>query len=231
MGKTSRKNRPLQPAKVEEREKAAKPKGRLLAIEGTRGRDLDEAADGLVDTLGGESAGVARSCWDASNTFFELRLGKAKDIRPPARTVLLLYAADLLFRLRWEIRPALEEGHTIVAAPYLDTAVAFGLACGVSKDWLDELFHFAPKPDFTFRLKEKVKAGKKTKAVKNGKNGKALKSAHGFVEFSNALLGTNSRSWNSTQVNAAILKHFDGLEHRSEILRLRKKALKVLTKG
>ena len=41
------------------------------------------------------------------------------------RTLLLLYAADLAFRLRWEIRPALAEGHTVIAAPYLDTAFAF----------------------------------------------------------------------------------------------------------
>ena len=49
---------------------------------------------------------------------------------PPANPLLgrllLLYAADLAFRLRWEIRPALAEGYTVVAAPYVETAVAFG---------------------------------------------------------------------------------------------------------
>ena len=50
---------------------------------------------------------------------------------PSARTLLLLYAADLAFRLRWEIRPALAAGRTVVAAPYVDTAVAFGRAAGV----------------------------------------------------------------------------------------------------
>ena len=49
---------------------------------------------------------------------------------PSARTLLLLYAADLAFRLRWQIRPALAEGRTVVAAPYVDTAVAFGRAAG-----------------------------------------------------------------------------------------------------
>ena len=29
---------------------------------------------------------------------------------PSSRTLLLLYAADLAFRLRWEIGPALDEG-------------------------------------------------------------------------------------------------------------------------
>ena len=63
---------------------------------------------------------------------------------PSARTLLLLYAADLAFRLRWEIRPALAEGRTVVAAPYVDTAMAFGRAAGVPVGWLTNLFRFAP---------------------------------------------------------------------------------------
>jgi len=63
-----------------------------------------------------------------------------------ARTLLLLYAADLAFRLRWQIRPALAEGRTVVAAPYVDTALAFGRAAGLKPSWLMNLFRFAPRP-------------------------------------------------------------------------------------
>jgi hypothetical protein len=63
---------------------------------------------------------------------------------PSARTLLLLYAADLAFRLRWEIRPALAEGRVVVAAPYVDTAVALGRAAGLPSGWLTNLFGFAP---------------------------------------------------------------------------------------
>src|SRR4029077_14879611 len=63
---------------------------------------------------------------------------------PSARTLLLLYADDLAFRLRWEIRPALAAGTTVVAGGSVDTAMAFGRAAGVPVGWLTNLFRFAP---------------------------------------------------------------------------------------
>ena len=65
---------------------------------------------------------------------------------PSPRTLLLLFAADLAFRLRWEIEPALAEGKVVIAAPYIETAVAFGRATGISAGWLANLFGFAPRP-------------------------------------------------------------------------------------
>ena len=63
------------------------------------------------------------------------------------RTVSLVYAADLAFRLRWEIRPVLEAGGVVVASPYIETAVAFGSSCGLSEDWTRQLMRFAPAAD------------------------------------------------------------------------------------
>ena len=63
---------------------------------------------------------------------------------PSARTLLLLYAADLAFRLRWEISPALDEGRLVIAAPYVATPMALGQAAGLDPDWLADLFRFAP---------------------------------------------------------------------------------------
>ena len=85
------------------------------------------------------------SHWDASGVFHELAVAGDAAGRPSARTLLLLYAADLAFRLRWEIRPTLAEGRSVVAAPYVDTAVAFGRAAGLKAGWLAALFRFAPR--------------------------------------------------------------------------------------
>jgi hypothetical protein len=60
------------------------------------------------------------------------------------RTLSLVYAADLAFRLRWEIRPVLEAGGVVIAAPYIDTAAAFGAICGLDEEWLRRLMRFAP---------------------------------------------------------------------------------------
>src|SRR6185369_13644428 len=86
------------------------------------------------------------SHWDASGVFQELVVADSAAGTPSARTLLLLYAADLAFRLRWEIRPALAAGRTVVAAPYVATAIAFGRAAGVPVGWLANLFRFAPTP-------------------------------------------------------------------------------------
>ena len=107
--------------------------------------DLDRAARKVVKLVEGKpAAGLSR--FDSSNTFFELRMAKGKRGYAPPQTLVLLYASDLLFRLRWEIRPALAEGRTVVVAPYVQTVIGFGLAAGLARDWLEELFASRRRP-------------------------------------------------------------------------------------
>jgi hypothetical protein len=200
-----------------------KSKGRLLALEGVKGKELDRGSEKLAEMCGG----VPCSRFDASNTFFELRLGKVKRYYPPPRTLMLLYAYDLLFRLRWEINPGIAEGSTVVAAPYVETAIGFGMAMGLPKEWLDELFSFAPKPEVCFRVKEDPKV--KLKKKDHGHDG-GLKSANGFVEFCSSLLSVNSPNWDTVALRAGVLEHFDGLEEMGALLKLGKKLPKGLGK-
>ena len=118
--------------------------GKLVAVEGVNGRALREHARGVLSTIQRRRAGI--SVWDASGLFEELTAAGDDAGLPSARALLLLYAADLAFRLRWEIRPALDEGRVVVAAPYVDTAIAFGRAAGLPSVWLRDLFSFAPPP-------------------------------------------------------------------------------------
>ena len=115
---------------------------RLIAVDGTNGRALLASAQRMAPR-GGNIKGVSR--WDASGLFEQLLVAEGVAAASP-RTLLLLYAADLAFRLRWEIEPALLDGHHVVAAPYVDTAVAFGRASGLPLKWLDNLFRFARRP-------------------------------------------------------------------------------------
>ena len=116
-------------------------KAELIAVDG-----VDPAAV-LTDARAalGHPSGGGISKWDASGVFQELAVADKAAGAPSARTLLLLYAADLAFRLRWQIRPALAEGRTVVAAPYIDTALAFGRAAGLKPAWLANLFRFAPR--------------------------------------------------------------------------------------
>jgi hypothetical protein len=117
---------------------------RLIAIDGVNGTALMAMAKSLAAGARRERLGV--SVWDASGIFGEVVVAEEAAGLPSARTLVLLYAADLAFRLRWEIRPALDEGGRVAAVPYVDTAIAFGRAAGLDADWLADVFGFAPRP-------------------------------------------------------------------------------------
>ena len=120
-------------------------RGTLIAVDGIEAAEVVAAARAQMAAVPrARRAGV--SVWDASGVFDDLAVADPAAGIPSARTLLLLYAADLSFRLRWEIRPALAEGQVVAAAPYVETAVAFGRAAGLPAAWLKELFRFAPRP-------------------------------------------------------------------------------------
>lgn len=115
---------------------------RLIAVDGANGRALLAVAQRMAPTNG--AVGISR--WDDSGLFEQLIMAGDDISTASPRLLLLLYAADLAFRLRWEIEPALAEGRQVVAAPYTDTALAFGRACGLPAKWLNGLFRFARRP-------------------------------------------------------------------------------------
>jgi hypothetical protein len=216
--KQDRKKAKRKPRKPESGE--PKAAGKLLALEGTLGRELVKEAEHLRDLCNRASMQAGCSRWDASNTFYELGIGKAKHFSVPVKTLLLLYAADLLFRLRWEIRPALAEGQTVIAAPYLETAIAFGTAAGIAKDWLDELFSFAPKPDACLRIKEKTRLKKKQRK-------RGLSASAGFVEFGAKSLVESARTPEPAELRARMLEYLDAMEAEGNLRKLGKKLPKL----
>lgn len=129
--------------------------GRLIAIDGTRHKDIDAAAADVIAALEARGLEGAVSRFDASGLFGELAAAGRNGNHLSARTLTLVYAADLAFRLRWEIGPALEAGGIVIAAPYIESAVAIGAANGLDEEWLRGLLRFAIKPNFTARADEK----------------------------------------------------------------------------
>jgi hypothetical protein len=153
-------------------------RGLLIAVDGSRGPDVAAAARSLGRALrsGNADGGGGVSPWDSSGIFTDLDAADVDIPGPSARTLTLLYAADLAFRLRWQIGPAIEAGHSVVAAPYVESAKALGIAAGLPRRWLDELFRFAPRPDLSYHV--------------NTRGGRGSgRQAGGYVEcFSNALV-------------------------------------------
>lgn len=198
------------------------PRGQLIALDGTSGSFLGEECQRLAKLLGAEAAW---SSFDASNTFHELGMAKSKTLTPTPRVLLLLYVSDLLFRLRWEIEPTLQEGRTVVAAPYVQTGIAFGVASGLSKDWLEQLFSFAPQAAASFRLKEKKKDKDKKGDWKKGDLDVA-----GFLEFCTTTLTKNYPGWDADDVRAGMIDFLKDLEDREVIRKFGKKGPKGIEK-
>jgi hypothetical protein len=155
--------------------------GELLSLDVIDGREAVPTANKI---LGRKSAEGGISTWDASGIFFEI-ISLEVDDRPSARTLVLLYAADLFFRLRWQILPALEEGKRVVAAPYVETGLAFGSVSGLPKRWVDDVFRFAPRPSKSFRANATASAN-------------LGKPAAGFIEFCSHVLNEDLRPKFST---------------------------------
>jgi hypothetical protein len=140
---------------------------RLISIDGVNAHALKDAARNVASANRRHRAGV--SSWGASGIFDELTVAESEAGLPSVRTLLLLYAADLAFRLRWEITPALDEGRLVIAAPYVATPIALGQAAGLDAAWLADLFRFAP-PASEHHVIDPAPA-------------RPISERHGFVEF------------------------------------------------
>lgn len=161
------------------------------------------AAKSLARSLRTTQAPCGVSNWDASGIFYDILQGDRALPGASPRTLMLLYAADLAFRLRWQIRPALEEGATVVAAPYVDSAIAFGRAAGLPKVWMQELLRFAPPADLSYRASEDK--------IPFNKRGKPTES---FLEFCFVQLRKGSSAWVTEEIRQTFLNQLKSQESR-----------------
>lgn len=194
----------------------------LVAVEAMRGQDAERGGSRVRTALLSKwkDAGAGISHWDASGTFFELHLGGTKNLVLSPRTLLLLYAADLAFRLRWEIRPAIAAGQNVIAAPYTETAIAFGEAAGLPRKWTVNLFRYAPRPDICLHVK----------AAKDGAPRKP-RAMDGFPEFAAAVMppGRSLRKRSAARSDQAV-EALHRLKRESRCETLRRKHLGRIVK-
>lgn len=191
--------------------------GHLISVDAIRGRDLIPSARHLLQAKKHDGRDGGFSLWDASSIFYELHeIHSNGNETPSVQTMMLLFAADLRFRLRWQIEPALQEGQTVIAAPYVETGIAFGLALGLSKQWLTELFRFAPKSKTAFWVGGNPPALHLLSANGRKRDGERKPSGRmaGFIEFCSSDLPI------SAEFFAKFAAHFDDLERRGKCRRL-----------
>lgn len=185
----------------------AKPasKGRLIALEGSGGRSMAVAARLIERQLRHDKVTIASSAWDASDVFFQITQGARGLASPPPQTLILLYATDLAFRLRWQIRPALEEGTAVIAAPYVETVIGFGIGARLPASWLRRLFEFAPAADECYRVPEST--------IPADRRGTPSDS---FLEFCLTQLRSGPASWDTEEIRRGLHGHLTRMEARGK---------------
>ena len=183
--------------------RATRRKPVLIAVDGVDATAvMAEARAALGSPVWG---GISR--WDSSGVFQELAVADAEAGAPSARTLLLLYAADLAFRLRWQIRPTLAEGRTVIAAPYVETAIAFGRAAGLKAGWLTALFRFAPHPA--------------ERRFVHPRHARALTAKDGFVGFACDRMVTETGSRTRRQITQGTAAHLRRSAQRTRARKVR----------
>jgi thymidylate kinase len=176
-------------------------RGRLIAIEGSIGPALTAAARRVVRALRDATGSGGFSVWDASGIFTELSAAESDVGTASARTLILLYAADLAFRIRWHIVPALDAGESVVAAPYVESAKALSVAAGLPKRWLDELFAFAPKPSFCYRIHP-------------ARRRERIGGRHDYAEWFAGAVAANGHGLDPKQLREKSIEYLNALEAR-----------------
>lgn len=133
--------------------KSAECPGVLITLEGTDGVGRTTQMLLLREWLEVQGYGVVETGWTRS-PLIGRTITEAKQGRTLNRfTYSLLYAADFADRLEKEIIPALRAGFVVLSDRYVFTAFARDVVRGCDRQWVRDLFGFAPIPHLVLYLK------------------------------------------------------------------------------
>lgn len=124
--------------------------GRLIIVEGIDGSGKSTQLLLLHKYLLSRGYTVSLSEWNSSPMVKSTTsLGKKKRLLTPT-TFSLIHATDFADRLVNHIAPLLKAGVIVLADRYAFTAFARDAARGVDRQWVRDLYSFAPRPDLSF---------------------------------------------------------------------------------
>jgi dTMP kinase len=127
--------------------------GVLITLEGTDGVGRTTQVNMLREWLELRGYGVVETGWTRSQLVGRA-ITQAKELRALNKyTYSLLYAADFADRLEKQTIPALRSGFVVLADRYVYTAFARDIVRGADRQWVRDLFGFAPIPDLVLYLK------------------------------------------------------------------------------
>jgi dTMP kinase len=120
--------------------------GRLIVLEGTDGVGRSTQIALLREWLETQGFGVLHTALTRSRLAGE-GLRKAKlGTTLSQRTLELFYATDFADRLETDIVPALRAGFVVLTDRYIYSVMARSIVRGLDRQWLGDLYRFAPLP-------------------------------------------------------------------------------------
>ncbi len=126
--------------------------GTLIVIEGADGSGRTTEVARLKEALEIEGHAIVDTGLRRSTLVSE-RIDLAKRGHTLASTTMaLLYATDFADQLENKIIPALAAGSTVLADRYIYTLTARAVVRGASRQWAQQLYGFALRPDLTIFL-------------------------------------------------------------------------------
>jgi dTMP kinase len=127
-------------------------KGHLIVIEGADGSGRTTECEMLKEHLEIQGHAVVDTGLRRSSLVGDL-IEEAKQGHVLGKTTLaLFYAVDFADQLENKIIPALSAGTIVLADRYIFTLMARAVVRGASREWAQQLYAFALKPDLTIFL-------------------------------------------------------------------------------
>ena len=124
--------------------------GKLIVVEGLDGSGKSTQAHLLRRWLEMGGYRVYFTEWNSSPLVKNVtKRGKKEQLLTPT-TFSIIHATDFADRFERQILPMLHAGYIVLADRYIFTAFARDAVRGVDRDWVRNLYHFAPKPDLVF---------------------------------------------------------------------------------
>ncbi|RLG75087.1 MAG: dTMP kinase [Thermoprotei archaeon] len=124
-------------------------KGILIAIEGLDGSGKTTISKALVEWMRSRGFNAIYTAEPSTSPIGELIRSKiiSGEIRRDTRIEALLFAADRLWHVLYDIEPLLGEGRIVVTDRYYFSSIAYQGALNVDIAWIRTLNKFAIKPD------------------------------------------------------------------------------------
>lgn len=120
--------------------------GRLIAIEGTDGVGRSTHMALLREWLENQGFGVLQTGLTQSRLAGEGLRNAKLGTTCGQRTLDLFYATDFADRLENDILPGLRAGFVVLTDRYFYSVIARSIVRGIDKEWLRDLYRFAPDP-------------------------------------------------------------------------------------